>query len=112
MRVFSIGSDGEFTEYEQLPFKMDHEESVLEEWLESNPDGILEDGQILIIGRQVRTDLGACIDLLGVDREGNAVVIEFETGPHAAGRGRAGARVRRVRRSARCRRAGGHPPGV
>ena len=30
MRVFSIGSDGEFTEYEQLPFKMDHEESVLE----------------------------------------------------------------------------------
>ena len=51
MRVFSIGSDGEFTEYEQLPFKMDHEESVLEEWLEFNPDGILEDGQILIIGR-------------------------------------------------------------
>ena len=78
MRVFSIGSDGEFTEYEQLPFKVDHEESVLEEWLESNPDGILEDGQILIIGRQVRTDLGACIDLLGVDREGNAVVIELK----------------------------------
>ena len=78
MRVFSIGSDGEFTEYEQLPFKVDHEESVLEEWLESNPDGILEDGQILIIGRQVRTDLGACIDLLGVDLEGNAVVIELK----------------------------------
>ncbi len=78
MRVFNIGSDGEFTEYEQLPFKVDHEESVLEEWLESNPDGILEDGQILIIGRQVPTDLGACIDLLGVDREGNAVVIELK----------------------------------
>ncbi len=78
MRVFSIGSDGEFTEYDQLPFEVDHEESVLEEWLESNPDGILEDGQVLIIGRQVRTDLGAYIDLLGVDREGNAVVIELK----------------------------------
>ena len=78
MRVFSIGSDGEFTEYEQLPFQVDHEESVLEEWLESNPDGILEDGRVLIIGRQVRTDLGAYIDLLGVDREGNAVVVELK----------------------------------
>ncbi len=53
MRVFSDESDGGFTEYEQLPFEVDHEESVLEEWLESNPDGILEDGRILIIGRQV-----------------------------------------------------------
>ena len=85
MRVFSIGSDGEFTEYDQLPFEVDHEESVLEEWLESNPDGILEDGQVLIIGRQVRTDLGAYIDLLGVDREGNAVVIELKRDPHRRG---------------------------
>ena len=37
MRVFSVGSDGRFTEYEQLPFEADHVESVLEEWLESNP---------------------------------------------------------------------------
>ena len=78
MRVFSVGSDGDFTEYEQLPFKVDHEESVLEKWLESNPDKILEDGRILIIGRQVRTDLGGFIDLLGVDREGNVVVVELK----------------------------------
>ena len=78
MRVFSVGSDGDFTEYEQLPFEVDHEESVLEEWLESNPDKILEDGRILIIGRQVRTDLGGFIDLLGVDREGNVVVVELK----------------------------------
>ena len=78
MRVFSVGSDGGFTEYERLPFKVEHEESVLEEWLESNPDGILEEGRILIIGRQVRTDLGGLIDLLGVDREGNAVVVELK----------------------------------
>ena len=31
MRVFGVGSDGEFTEYEQLPFELDREESVLEQ---------------------------------------------------------------------------------
>ena len=78
MRVFSVGPDGKFTEYQQLPFEVDHEESVLEQWLESNPDKILEDGRILILGRQVRTDLGGFIDLLGVDREGNVVVVELK----------------------------------
>ena len=78
MRLFSIGSEGGFTEYERSAFETDHEEAVLEEWLASNPDGILEDGRILIIGRQVRTDLGGFIDLLGVDREGSVVVIELK----------------------------------
>ena len=80
MRVFSVGPDGGFTEYEQVPFEVDHEESVLEEWLESNPDGVFEDGLLLIIGRQVPTDLGKSIDLLGVDREGNVVVVELKRG--------------------------------
>ena len=78
LRLFSIGSDGGFTEYERSAFETDHEEAVLEEWLASNPDGILEDGRILIIGRQVRTDLGGFIDLLGVDREGSVVVVELK----------------------------------
>ena len=78
MRVFSVGPDGGFTEYERVPFGADHEESVLEEWLESYPDGVLEDGPLLIIGRQVPTDLGKSIDLLGVDREGNVVVVELK----------------------------------
>ncbi len=71
-------SDQEFTEYQRLPFEADHEESALEKWLESNPDAILEDGGILIIGRQVRTDLGGFIDLLGVDRTGHVVVVELK----------------------------------
>ena len=78
MRVFGVESDGGFTEYEQLPFEVDHEESVLEDWLESNPDGIIEDERTLLIGRQVRTNLGSIIDLLGVDRGGNVVVVELK----------------------------------
>lgn len=73
-----MGSDGGFREYERTSFEAEHEESVLEEWLESNPDGILEDGRILIVGRQVRTDLGGFIDLVGLDRDGNAVVVELK----------------------------------
>ena len=78
MRVFSVEPDGGFTEYQQLPFENDHAEADLEQWLEANPGGILEDGPLLLIGRQVPTDLGKSIDLLGVDREGNVVVVELK----------------------------------
>jgi hypothetical protein len=78
MRIFSIKEDGKFEEFSQTHFHVDHEEAVLENWLESNSDDILEDGKLLIIGRQVRTNLGSIIDLLGIDREGNTVVIELK----------------------------------
>jgi len=78
MRVFGVQSDGQFSEYVQTPFQVDHEEAVLEDWLESNPDGIVEDGRILIIGRQVVTNFGGFIDLLGLDREGDVVVVELK----------------------------------
>jgi hypothetical protein len=78
MRVFGIQSDGQFSEYVQTPFQVGHEEAILEDWLESNPDGIVEDGRILIIGRQVVTNFGGFIDLLGLDREGDVVVVELK----------------------------------
>ena len=78
MRVFSIGTDDSFTEYETKQFEAEHEEAVLQKWLEANPDGILEDGRLLIIGREVLTDLGGFIDLLGLDRQGNVVVVELK----------------------------------
>lgn len=78
MRIFSVQPDGEFREYRQTPFQVDHEERVLETWLEVNPDGIVEDGSLLIIGRQLATDLGGRIDLIGVDREGDVVVVELK----------------------------------
>ncbi len=78
MKLFRISRDQAFTEFHRVPFEVEHEESTLEEWLESNPGGILEEGGLLVLGRQVVTNLGGYIDLLGVDREGNAVVIELK----------------------------------
>jgi hypothetical protein len=78
MRIFGIEHDGTFKEYSEIPFQKDHEEMILENWIETNPHSLLEDSGLLIIGRQVTTNLGGFIDLLGLDREGNAVVIELK----------------------------------
>ena len=86
MRVFSVESDGGFTEYKRLPFEGEHEESVLEGWLESNPDGFLEDGRLLSIGRQIRTDLGGFVDLLGNRSRGERSRRRTEARSYAAGR--------------------------
>ncbi len=78
MRIFGIQSDGKFVEYGQEPFQAGHTEATLHDWLESNPEGIIEDKELLIIGREVYTDLGGYIDLLGVDSAGNVVVVELK----------------------------------
>ena len=78
MRVFRIQPDNTLAEYTQTPFEVEHEEAVLEDWLESNSDGIIESGGVFVIGRQVHTNLGGFIDLLGLDRQGNVVVVELK----------------------------------
>ncbi len=78
MRLYGIHGDGKFGEYVQTPFQVDHEEAVLEGWLEYNPDGIVEDGKLLIIGRQIATNFGGFIDLVGIDRQGAVVVVELK----------------------------------
>lgn len=78
MRLFEIEADGAFKEYVKTPFQSNHEEPVLEGWLESNPDGIVEDGKLLIVGRQVTTNLGSIVDLLAIDRQGDVVVLELK----------------------------------
>ena len=78
MRLFRIEPNGRFVEYMLTSFKVQHEEAVLEDWLESSPNSILEDGGVVIIGRQVPTNLGGYIDLLGADRRGNVVVVELK----------------------------------
>lgn len=78
MRLFGIAEDGSFREFRQTPFEFDHREVDLEDWLEENPEGIVEDGKLLMIGRQVPTNLGGFIDLLAMDRQGDLAVIELK----------------------------------
>jgi len=56
-------------------FREDHPEYDLETWLVSNPELIGTD--IMLIGRQVNTKSGP-IDLLGIDKSGNTVIIEIK----------------------------------
>ncbi len=44
----------------------------------SQSQNILEDGNLLIIGRQVTTKFDGIIDLLGIDRQGDLVVLELK----------------------------------
>ena len=78
MKLFRLDKEGQFIRYAERDFKKENQEEVLEFWLEHNPAHILEDENVLIIGRQVPTNLGSIIDLLGTDREGNVVVIELK----------------------------------
>lgn len=57
--------------------RLDLEERI-ERWLESDASIVSED--LLVIGRQVRTDFGGAIDLLCIDSEGDLTVIELKRG--------------------------------
>jgi len=78
MRLYRVKNSGEFIEYREHDFKGEHREQTLESWLEGNPDSIIEDGSLLIIGRQVSTNLRSFIDLLALDRSGSTVVLELK----------------------------------
>lgn len=51
-------------------------ESMIEGWIARQPDLLGLD--LLIIGRQVVTEFGGRIDLLGIDPEGNLVIVELK----------------------------------
>ncbi len=51
-------------------------ESRLENWITEDPSVLATD--ILIIGRQVATDFGGRIDLLGIDRQGDIIILELK----------------------------------
>lgn len=77
MQIFEINNDI-FVPLQKCCFKEEKLEKDLEEWLEKNPWSLLEGKGLLIIGRQVTTNLGSTIDLLAIDREGDVVVIELK----------------------------------
>src|SRR4030043_1988642 len=77
MRVFRI-EDKNLLSYKEKDFKKDNMEKILEDWIENTPNAIFEGEEVFIIGRQVTTNLRKAIDLLGLDKNGNTVVIELK----------------------------------
>lgn len=73
IRLWEISEGEKITEIHQDKLNL---EERLEIWLE-NDISLLSNG-ILVIGRQVETDYGGLIDLLGIDGNGNLVIIELK----------------------------------
>ncbi len=59
-----------------LPKKKLSQEERLEKWIAADPS--LAGQDICIIGRQVKTDFGGRIDLLGIDQDGDLVILELK----------------------------------
>ena len=41
MKIYSITPDDKFKEYAEFGFQEEHQEAVLETWLENNPENII-----------------------------------------------------------------------
>lgn len=78
MKLFTINKEGKFVQFKEQEFKEENKEIDLEILLENNPEYFFENSKILIIGRQVTTNLNTFIDLIGIDEHGNTVVIELK----------------------------------
>ena len=75
VRLWEVISDKELQE---IPSNQINLEERLEDWLAT--DISVLDPNLLVIGRQVRTDFGGQIDLLCLDSAGDTVVVELKKG--------------------------------
>jgi len=78
MKLFTIDKDGKLIQFEERDFAEQNREVDLEILLEKNPEYFFENSKVLIIGRQVTTNLSTYVDLLGIDKQGNTVVVELK----------------------------------
>ncbi len=78
MRLFTLNENGKMVPYLEIRYKNENRESDLEALLENNPEYFFENSKILVIGRQVTTNLNSFIDLLGIDSSGNTMVVELK----------------------------------
>jgi RecB family endonuclease NucS len=75
IRLWEITGNREPVEIETSPISFERQ---LEDWLAR--DISILDPDLLVIGKQVRTDSGGAIDLLCLDSAGNTVVVELKRG--------------------------------
>ncbi len=73
MGLYKHDDNGEITEYARLPMPLEED---IEDFIHRHPDVVEKD--IMIAGRQFDTGIMGRIDLLGIDRDGNVVVIEVK----------------------------------
>lgn len=78
MKMLTIDKNRKLIPYQEQPYKDSNLEKDLEILLENSPDYFFEESNVLIIGRQVTTNLNGFIDLLGIDKYGNTVVVELK----------------------------------
>ncbi len=73
-----LPEEDDLVEYDSQAFKDYYMEEDLQSWVEKNPGVIFEGEPLLIIGREVASDTGHPMDLLGIDRNGYPVIIELK----------------------------------
>jgi hypothetical protein len=77
MSLFKIQSDGKISGIKTEEFPT---EKTIEDLIQKQPSIVLDGDPLLIIGRQVLTDYGTRMDLLGIELSGNTVIIELKLG--------------------------------
>ena len=75
VRLWEVTADRELRE---IPGDQINLEEQLEDWLAADISAL--DPNLLVIGRQVRTDYGGAIDLLCLNSDGDTVVVELKKG--------------------------------
>lgn len=73
MGIHIINKNGQLAEYQKVPVSKEEE---IEDFIEHHPE-ILEK-EMFVIGRQVETTEKTRIDLLGLDKEGNLIIMELK----------------------------------
>lgn len=71
--AWQIGSDGQ---PRRLPPGSISLERSLEDWIDTDVGIVADD--VLLIGRQIRTDWGTVLDMLGIDDSGDLVIVELK----------------------------------
>lgn len=73
MVIHSIDDKGKITPYKKMSVS---KERKIEDFIEKNPEILEKD--LFIIGRQKETSDGNLVDLMGLDKNGNVVIIELK----------------------------------
>ena len=78
IRIWNVHTDDGESELQEVSQASIELEDHLEQWLEE--DITILDNDLLVIGRQVKTDFGGAVDLLCLDQNGDLVIVELKRG--------------------------------